>query len=1009
MLKRMAMRVAIAMLLIIGQFANASSGALFNVTATGTPGNVSLTLCLNGIGILSCQNYTVSALNVIISPTVPNHVYPSIGIQINTPGYTLGNLGLVCAVNSNGYCLFSASQSQPKTLSLVVSGALTLSPTTLPNTTTSDAYNQTITASGGISPYQYTVISGALPPGLSLSIDGVISGTATLDGTYSFTISATDSNTPSAKTGAQAYTLQVSSGNTTTVLSSSPNPSVYAQSVIFTAVVSPNSATGTVTFFDGETTLGSGTLSHGVATYTTSSLTAGTHNMVATYGGDSNFDGSTSNTVNQTVTQATQATLTAVATPSNIDYEGMSTLSITGGSGTGAVTYTVASGSSDCSISGSTLTGIGVGSCTVTATKAADTDYQAITSSPITVTVAQLAQTITFTSVAPTNALVGGSTYTPTATSTSGLSVTITVDSSSSSVCSISGGVVSFTGAGTCTLDANQLGNAIYSAATEVQQAVTVHSTTPTTTVVYSSINPRARNLSVTLSAKISSDNGVPGAGTVGFTANGTSISGCTAQSLTSGIATCGTSFSTTGTKTIVANYTGASGFADSMSTFSQSVVTSVVSTVPAAPQYVTAIPGEAQVTVNWYPPANTGGVAITSYKVSYGTTASNTFTTAACTNTSTNLSCVISGLTDGTPYTFTVGAANSKNTGAVPTGLTAFSSSVAPGAVLTASPSNLALSGLVGGAARTITITNNSGSDVAIASISAPSPSLPSDATVNTSQINACASGVELTANGGFCTITIAPGSNATSTCTLGTVPTPSVITVTDNNNDTVTAHVVIVDYGCQYQEGYLFSIDDTTPLTSSIGGKVVALNDQVSLVYWLFGVSNFWGINDVSTIAIPSPQPGSGPQPPVGQLNCNSVNDGACATNNVFFIVGPRSDYAVGLCKATIDGYTDWYLPSVCELGPFGFSGLSGSYPKYANSQSCIAGSTNIQNQLASTGIVTNFAAIKYWSSTQDSSVSTNFAWYQQLAAVDGFQAINSKAENDIAGARCSRSLTL
>jgi hypothetical protein len=42
------------------------SGSFFNLTATGTPANLSLTLCLNGIGMLSCQNYTASALNLNI-------------------------------------------------------------------------------------------------------------------------------------------------------------------------------------------------------------------------------------------------------------------------------------------------------------------------------------------------------------------------------------------------------------------------------------------------------------------------------------------------------------------------------------------------------------------------------------------------------------------------------------------------------------------------------------------------------------------------------------------------------------------------------------------------------------------------------------------------------------------------------------------------------------------------------------------------------------------------------
>lgn len=83
-------------------------------------------------------------------------------------------------------------------------------------------------------------------------------------------------------------------------------------------------------------------------------------------------------------------------------------------------------------------------------------------------------QTISFTSTAPTNALVDGATYTPTVSATSGLPVALTVDSSSTGVCTLTSGVVSFQGAGTCTLNANQGGDADYSPAPQVQQSFTV-------------------------------------------------------------------------------------------------------------------------------------------------------------------------------------------------------------------------------------------------------------------------------------------------------------------------------------------------------------------------------------------------------------------------------------------------------------------------------------------------------------------------------------------------------
>src|SRR5262249_54744430 len=71
------------------------------------------------------------------------------------------------------------------------------------------------------------------------------------------------------------------------------------------AVLPPGSGmpTGTVTFTDGVTMLGSASLSGGQATFTTSSLAAGSHSIVAMYGGDASFTGNTSAAVTETVSQ----------------------------------------------------------------------------------------------------------------------------------------------------------------------------------------------------------------------------------------------------------------------------------------------------------------------------------------------------------------------------------------------------------------------------------------------------------------------------------------------------------------------------------------------------------------------------------------------------------------------------------------------------------------------------------------------------------------------------------
>lgn len=103
-----------------------------------------------------------------------------------------------------------------------------------------------------------------------------------------------------------------------------------------------------------------------------------------------------------------QATLVAVATPSSFLTSGSSALSTTGGSGSGAVTYTVASG--PCSISGSTLSATAAGTCSVTAKKAADTSYLEATSAAVsvTVTVPYSALTVVQEQTATQNSYVAG-------------------------------------------------------------------------------------------------------------------------------------------------------------------------------------------------------------------------------------------------------------------------------------------------------------------------------------------------------------------------------------------------------------------------------------------------------------------------------------------------------------------------------------------------------------------------------------------------------------------------
>jgi len=140
-----------------------------------------------------------------------------------------------------------------------------------------------------------------------------------------------------------------------------------------------------------------------------------------------------------------------------------------------AVTFTIdASATSICTISGSTVSFIAVGNCVIDADQAGDTNWNAAPQAQQSFTVGQGSQTISFTSTAPATAKVGGTTYNVTATATSGLPVTFTIDATATSVCSITGSTVSFQTVGTCKIDANQAGNANYTAAPQAQQTFSV-------------------------------------------------------------------------------------------------------------------------------------------------------------------------------------------------------------------------------------------------------------------------------------------------------------------------------------------------------------------------------------------------------------------------------------------------------------------------------------------------------------------------------------------------------
>ena len=138
-------------------------------------------------------------------------------------------------------------------------------------------------------------------------------------------------------------------GASSTVLTSSLNPSIYGQSITFTAHVTSNAGgtpTGTVSFVNGTKAFGKATLSGGIATLTTTTLAAGTESIVAKYSGDTSNVKSDSEPLTQTVSQATTTTtVTSSVNPSRAGQSVRFTATVVSPTAkvTGTVTFKVGS------------------------------------------------------------------------------------------------------------------------------------------------------------------------------------------------------------------------------------------------------------------------------------------------------------------------------------------------------------------------------------------------------------------------------------------------------------------------------------------------------------------------------------------------------------------------------------------------------------------------------------------------------------------------------------------
>jgi uncharacterized protein YhjY with autotransporter beta-barrel domain len=132
------------------------------------------------------------------------------------------------------------------------------------------------------------------------------STTSLTAGSHSLTVEYGGDSTCNSSTSS-VVSATITNPATTITLTASGLSVLHGQPVTFTATVSPSAATGIVTFKEGITTLGTGTLSGGTATFTTSALSPGAHSIIAIYGGDSVYQGSTSSVLSLSISRPNPA------------------------------------------------------------------------------------------------------------------------------------------------------------------------------------------------------------------------------------------------------------------------------------------------------------------------------------------------------------------------------------------------------------------------------------------------------------------------------------------------------------------------------------------------------------------------------------------------------------------------------------------------------------------------------------------------------------------------------
>ncbi|MFM9085251.1 MAG: LamG-like jellyroll fold domain-containing protein, partial [Acidimicrobiia bacterium] len=404
------------------------------------------------------------------------HIFNSSGGQVTANDDSEGTLNSLITITwADGYYIGASVYSSGSGTYQLYTSVGSLAPSSLSCTGASVKQNQTITFTNpGTRQYRPTfTVTASASSGLAVTLTSNTTGVCSVSGSTVTPLAVGTCTLTASQAGNGSYNAASNVSQSFSIIKADQTLTFAAladraySATPFT--VSASATSGLTATFSSTTT--------SVCTLSGTSVTmvsSGTCTIRAAQGGDTVWNAATSIDRSFVVSKASQ-TITFVAPTarafSTTPFSVSATSNVSGTSTATGLSVAFASRTIGvCTVSGTSVTMVSVGTCTLTASQDGDSRFLAAVSVEQSFAVQKASQTITFTG--PSAQTYGVGTVALSATSDSGL--TVAFSSSTTGVCTVSGSTATVLAAGTCTLVASQAGDAYYLAATSVTRSFTV-------------------------------------------------------------------------------------------------------------------------------------------------------------------------------------------------------------------------------------------------------------------------------------------------------------------------------------------------------------------------------------------------------------------------------------------------------------------------------------------------------------------------------------------------------